>query len=225
MKIVSYIPIKLNNERTPGKNIKKFDDGTPLCSFMFNTMSKVRGINEKYCFCSSEEIKKYLPDNIHFLQRSLDLDSSGTQCSDIIRSFIEKKDADIYVLTHVTCPFVKAETIEKCIKKVVLEEYDSAFTVAKIQDFLWKDGKPINFNPEYAVRTQELAPIYKESIGCYVFRKEVFQRGNRKVGYNPYMCEVDAYEALDIDYPEDFDMCNAIYMGILKKVIENEKVV
>ena len=26
MKVAAYIPIKLNNERTPGKNIKKFDE-------------------------------------------------------------------------------------------------------------------------------------------------------------------------------------------------------
>lgn len=216
MKVVSYIPIKLNNVRTPGKNIKKFGDGTPLCSFMFNTISKIKCIDEKYCFCSSDEIRKYLPENIQFLRRSEELDTSNTQCHDIIRSFIEQVDADIYVLTHVTCPFIKKKTIEKCIEKVVSGEYDSAFSAARIQDFIWKDGRPMNFNPEYAVRTQELEPVYKETVGCYVFTKDVFLKGNRKVGYHPYVCEVDAYEEMDIDYPEDFEKCNAIYMNILK---------
>ena len=32
MKIVSIIPIKLNNERFPGKNIKEMADGRPLIS-------------------------------------------------------------------------------------------------------------------------------------------------------------------------------------------------
>ena len=54
MKIAAYIPIKLNNERAPGKNIKKFDDGTPLCEFMFETISRVKEIDEIYCFCSDE---------------------------------------------------------------------------------------------------------------------------------------------------------------------------
>ena len=30
MKTVAFVPIKLNNQRTPGKNIKKFDDGSSL---------------------------------------------------------------------------------------------------------------------------------------------------------------------------------------------------
>ena len=34
MKVVAMIPIKLNNERVPGKNIKKFSDGTPLMSLI-----------------------------------------------------------------------------------------------------------------------------------------------------------------------------------------------
>lgn len=219
MKVASYIPIKFNNVRTPGKNIKEFDDGTPLCQFMFNTIAQVTGIDEKYCFCSSEEIKKYLPEEIRFLKRSEKLDSSSTQCHEIIKEFISLVDADIYVLTHVTCPFVKAETIERCIEKVKSGKYDSAFTAAKIQDFLWKEGKPLNFDPEYAVRTQELETIYKESIGCYVFTKDMFLRSNRKVGFNPYIYEVDAYEEMDIDYPEDFEKCNAVYMNILKSKI------
>lgn len=217
MKIVSYIPIKLNNVRTPGKNTKEFDDGTPLCSLMFNTISQVKGVDEKYCFCSSEEIKKYLPDEIQFLKRSEKLDSSSTQCHEIIKEFIDHVDADIYVLTHVTSPFVKVETIEQCIAQVKSGKYDSAFTAAKVQDFLWKNGEALNFDPGYAVRTQELETIYKESIGCYVFTKDMFLNSNRKVGFNPYICEVDAYEEMDIDYPEDFEKCNAVYMNILKK--------
>lgn len=30
MKTVAFVPIKLNNQRTPGKNTKKFDDGSAL---------------------------------------------------------------------------------------------------------------------------------------------------------------------------------------------------
>ena len=30
------------------------------------------------------------------------------------------------------------------------------------------------------------------------------------------VCKVDKIEAMDIDYPEDFEICNAIYKEILK---------
>lgn len=220
MKIAAYVPIKLNNERTPGKNTKEFDDGRALCTFMFNTLANVKGVDEAYCFCSNEKIKEYLPEKIKFLRRPVSLDTSQTQCHEIIKTFLSMVDADIIVLCHATCPFIKVESIEKCIEMVKTGKYDSAFTVSTIKDFLWEDGKPLNFNPGYAVKTQDLPDIYKESIGCYVFTKEMFLKSNRKVGFNPYLCPIDVYEEIDIDYPEDFEIANAIYMRILKTEID-----
>ena len=90
----------------------------------------------------------------------------------------------------------------------------------RVQDFLWQDGRPLNFEPNSVKRTQDLPKIYKESVGCYVFTKELFLSSGRRVGIQPYICEVDAFEAVDIDYAEDFEIANAIYMNILKHRME-----
>ena len=50
MKIVACIPIKLNSQRVPGKNIKLFSDGTPLMHLIQKTLLQVRGIDEIYCW-------------------------------------------------------------------------------------------------------------------------------------------------------------------------------
>jgi CMP-N-acetylneuraminic acid synthetase len=42
MKVVGMIPIKLNNERIPGKNLKQFYDGKPLMSFVQETLLKAK---------------------------------------------------------------------------------------------------------------------------------------------------------------------------------------
>lgn len=42
-----------------------------------------------------------------------------------------------------------------------------------------------------------------------------------KLGVHPYIKEVDKIEAMDIDYPEDFEICNAIYKEILKNECSN----
>lgn len=82
---------------------------------------------------------------------------------------------------------------------------------------MWEDGKPINFDPDYFPRTQDLPLIYGETSIAYVFTKESFKKHNRRLGSHPYIKEVDKIEAMDIDYPEDFEICNAIYKEILKK--------
>lgn len=56
-------------------------------------------------------------------------------------------------------------------------------------------------------------PIYCEASGAFVFRKETFLKYDRRVGIKPYICEIDDIEAVDIDYPIDFEIANAIYMG------------
>ena len=217
MKVAAYIPIKLNSTRTPGKNIKPLSDGTPLCKLIFRTLSAVRNIDEKYCFCSDERIKDYLEGEVKFLQRSTSLDTNETQCHDIMRSFVEMVNPDVIVLTHATSPFLKSETIEECVDKVVNGGYDSAFTVERVRDFLWKDGQPMNFDASKAPRTQDLPEIFKETNGCFAIRREVFEGTNRKVGFHPFLKELSFPETQDVNYPEDFLITDLIYTNIIGK--------
>lgn len=81
----------------------------------------------------------------------------------------------------------------------------------------WENGKPINFDPDHFPRTQDLPLIYGETSIAYVFTKKSFLIHNRRLGSHPYIKEVDKIEAMDIDYPEDFAICDAIYKEMLKK--------
>lgn len=219
MKIVAYIPVKLNNERFPNKNLKCFDDGTPLCHLVFNTLSAVEEIDEIYCYCSNPKIKEYLTGRVKFLQRSESLDTPETRCGDIIKSFLNDVDTDIVVMSHVTSPFLKSDTVVKCLNAVKKGAYDSAFTVNKFQDYLWKNGKPLNFDASNIVRSQDLPVIYKEACDCYVFTRQLFEKHSRRIGFNPFICEVDKIEAIDINYSQDFEIANAVYMHILKNSV------
>lgn len=40
MKVVSFIPIKLNNQRLPGKNTMMLN-GRPMCDYLFETMKNI----------------------------------------------------------------------------------------------------------------------------------------------------------------------------------------
>lgn len=220
MKVVAVVPIKLNNERLPGKNIMCFDNGKPLCYYIFNTLLKVKEIDEIYVYCSDESIKKYIPKDIIFLKRDEKLNSSTTKMNDILKCFAEEIDADIYVMTHATSPFVKASSISSAVKTVLDGRYDSSLAVTKIQDFLWKDGKPFNYDLKSIPRTQDLDVIYQETSGFYIYKREIIEKYNRRVGFNPYLQEVDEIEKTDIDELNDFLIANAIYnSGILN---ENE---
>lgn len=217
MKVAAFVPVKLNNERAPGKNTKRFDDGTPLITHFLKTLVLVPETDELYVFCSKEEIKDYMVPGVRFLKRPESLDTKEATPQDIISTFMSMVDADVYMVCHCTSPFVKAERFSECIHKVCEEGYDSAFTGEKIQRLMWHDGQPLNFDAANVPRTQDLPVYYNEVSAAYVFKKETFETLHRRIGLNPYICEVSGVECVDIDYPEDFEIANAIYMNILKK--------
>lgn len=218
MKTVAFVPIKLNNQRIPGKNIRKFDDGTSLITVFLKTLVKVKGFDEIYVFCSSHEIKRYLVPSVKFLQRPEFLDTQSATPQQIIEEFIKVVDADIYAVCHCTSPFVIAEHFDECVEATKSGKYDSSFTAEKMQNLLWNsNSEPMNFDPANIPRTQDLNPVFNEISAAYVFRKEVFQKYKRRIGIKPHITEVSGIECIDIDYPEDFEIANAIYISILNR--------
>lgn len=209
MKVVLFIPIKLNNQRLPGKNIMNLN-GKPLCNYLFDTVKDLDLVESKYVYCSDEEIIPYIPKGMQFLKRPKWLDGFEVKGLDIIEQFVKDVDADVYILTHVTQPFVKKESFEEALNKVLSEDYDSAFSAIEFQDYFWKNGKPLNYDPTNIVRTQDLDPIYMETGAFFIFKKEVFTEYHRRIGIKPHMQIIDQFEAIDIDTKEDFEMAKAI---------------
>jgi CMP-N-acetylneuraminic acid synthetase len=217
MKTVALIPIKMESKRISKKNIKPFFDGTPLMSFIQQACVDSGVIDETYVYCSDDSVIKYLLPSVKYLKRPEYLDGDDINANDFIREFMKTVDADIYVNAHTTSPFAKPSTIAELVKKVASGEYDSAFCAESLRTFMWENGKPINFDPDHFPRTQDLPPIVAETSIAYVFKKETFNRFNRRLGEKPYIKEVGRIEAMDIDYPEDFEIANAIYKEIIKK--------
>lgn len=209
MKVVSLIPIKLNNQRLPGKNLMDLN-GRPLCDYIFQTVSGIDEIDEKYVYCSDEVIKKYIPKPLQFLKRDTCLDTFETKGTDILSHFLKDIQADIYVLTHVTQPFTKADSIRLALSKVISGQYDSAFSAVEIQDYCWYQGKPLNYNLDNLITTQNLEPVYMETGAFFIFKREVFEQTGRRIGKNPYMFLVDQFEKIDIDTAEDFQLAEAV---------------
>lgn len=205
MKIVAIVPIKLNNERLPGKNTKLLG-GKPLIRYILETLNSVPEIDARYVYCSDPSICDYLIKGISFLKRPDYLDLPTSNFTQIFSEFSGNVRADIYVYAHATAPFVKADTIRKGINAVVSGQYDSAFCAEKLQDFIWCNGEPLNFYAENYPRSQDLPVYYRETSGVYVFKREVFERHNRRIGDKPFILEGNRCEAVDINTPADFKL-------------------
>lgn len=205
MKVVAFVPIKLNSQRLPHKNILPIA-GHPLCWHLCNTLLNVKNIDEVYVYCSDEKISDYIPEGVIFKKRDKKLDGDLVKGFDIYRSFISEVDADVYVLAHTTSPFIKQESIDNALNHIVSGNNDSAFSAEKIQTFSWYKDRPINYDLNDVPRTQDLEPIWVETSAFFMFKKEIFTDYNRRIGFNPYIQEVSGIEAIDIDEKKDYDL-------------------
>lgn len=211
MKVVAFIPVKLNNERTPGKNVKEISPGVPLISCAQKTLLSIEKIDEVYAYCSDEEIKHYLLPGVQHMARDPKYNAADADVNDMYYRFTQLVDADIYVLQHATAPFLSADSIERGIDAVASGEYDSALTGQLLREFVWLDDKPFNFDLKKIPRTQDLKPLLVETTGLYIFSKKAMEKCHCRTGEKPYLIEVSKLEATDIDYPLDFEMASALY--------------
>ncbi len=216
MKIVALVPIKLNSERVPNKNILTLGKH-PMCYHLVNTLLKVNKIDEVCIYCSDEQVMEYLPVGAVFKKRRKELDGNLVKGEEIYSSFLREVDADIYILAHTTSPFTKVESVEHALEKVLYDKYDSAFSAQKVQTFSWYRQNPINYELNHIPRTQEIEPIYIETSSFYIFFKELWEKYRRRIGFCPYIQEVDAIEAVEIDTMDQFMLAKSIAESELAK--------
>lgn len=204
MKVIAYATIKLNSQRVPNKN-KRMVGSKPLCYHILNTALQVKEIDEVYVYCSDEEVIDYIPPAAIFRKRPNWLDGDEVVARDTYNAFTSEVDADVYIALCTTSPFTKKETLENALRQVLSGNYDSAFTARKEQTFAWYKGNPINYKPDYVPRTQDLSPVYIETSAFFIFKKELWKEYSRRIGFHPYIQEVDMIEAVDIDTMEDYE--------------------
>jgi HAD superfamily hydrolase (TIGR01662 family) len=205
LKVAALVPLKLNSRRLPNKNFLRLGS-YPLAYHIFQTLVGVSEIEVVFCYASQPQIMSLLPQGVRFLPRPPRLDADEVKGNELFRYAVERIYADIIVLCHATAPFISAETIRSAIEKVTSGEYDSVASVRALKTYCWFKDRPLNYIPEQMVQTQDLDPVYAETSGIYVFKKEDYLRTNTRINGKTYLLEVDEREAVDIDYPNDFTL-------------------
>jgi CMP-N-acetylneuraminic acid synthetase len=142
------------------------------------------------------------------------LSPSLLMIENFLSRFVDNND-EVIVLTHVTSPFLKTETISRAAK-LLDEGFDTVHSVTAKQDFAWLESfdNPINFNPNVVQRTQDLDKIYFSNGAFFIFTKETFMKNMNRFGKNNFLYEIDKVEGLEIDTMEDLNFAKLVYKGI-----------
>ena len=208
-KIKALVPMKGHSERVPNKNIRIIA-GKPLFHWILESLSKSQYIDEIIINTDSEEIAENASANfdVIILKRPEELCGDMVSMSPLIKHDISHTSGSFFLQTHSTNPLVKTETIDRAIETFYkLSDHDSLFTVTPMWTrIFWKDGEPINHDPDNLIRTQDLDPIYEENSCLYLFSRDIFNKRENRLGFNPKMMVMDPIESIDIDEEHDFQL-------------------
>lgn len=214
-KIVALVPMRHHSQRVKGKNYRKLA-GKPLYHYILSTLESCQEIAEIVVDTDSQEvmdgIKEFFP-KVKILVRPEHLRAEETPMNEVLLHDIQQVEADFYLQTHSTCPLLTAKTISNAVQFVEgnYPAYDSLFSVTRMQTRYWDQlGRAINHNPAILLQTQDLPPVYEENSCLYIFTRETLELQRNRIGLRPFMFEIGAAEAWDIDEEIDFKIVDLL---------------
>lgn len=120
----------------------------------------------------------------------------------------------LVVFLQCTSPLRRARDIDRAVDTLIREEADSLLSVVTSHAFIWRtvDGaaRPINYDFRHRPRRQDRSPEYKENGSIYVFKPWVLRELNNRLGGRIALYVMDESSALDIDTPEDLELCECL---------------
>lgn len=229
MKITAVIPIRTGSQRVKDKNLRSFAN-TNLMELKIKTLLQVPELDAIVVNTNSELAINIVHEkypNVKTHRREEYYASSQCSGSEFFRHLGEVTDTDIFIYCPCTSPFIKPETISKCIKQFLASSnYDCLATVSSIKEFLWLDGKPVNYDPEHAPNSQNLPNIVSLTFGVTIIKKEGLVANCNIIGKKPQFVLTDDIESIDIDTPLDFYIAEQLYRKLFiekKDILETDE--
>lgn len=221
-KMKIFTIIKEESQRIPGKNFADLA-GNPL---WWHLLSELEGLDvtvntdsQKFitqlCASSLESVKviRRLRKHIDW-EKNEDIDSSPVE--DMLFDFCTTIDkSEIVVLTHITSPFLKKQTILDAID--ILQNNDKAksiHSVHQVQDFVWlkeaSETVPINFFTNRVQRTQDLSPILVSKGAFFIAKAEDILDQQSRLPEPLLFFPLDHMQALEIDNFGDLEFARIL---------------
>jgi len=199
-RIAALVPMRHESERVRGKNYRPLG-GRPLFHHVVEALLGASVIDEVVIDTDSPTIARDVAERfpqLRVLPRPTHLLGGDVPMNDVLLHDVTQVDADLYVQTHSTNPFLTSATIEDAVGALLDagDAHDSLFTVTALQTRLWTaDGRPLNHDPDVLLRTQDLPPVMEENSCLYVFGRETLERRRNRLGDRPLMYVMPREEA------------------------------
>lgn len=209
----ALIMVRSGSQRVRNKNFKPFANSN-LLEIKIKQMKRIKAIDGIVVNSNDDEMLDFAKSmGCETVKRDPYYATDEISPNELYVNLAETFPADVVVFANTTSPLVKDETFEKTIKCYFdnLDKYDSLNTGHLIKEFLWLNGKAINYSPDKKPRSQDLPDIVSLDSAVNVIAKERMIECKNFVGKKPNIYIIDSIEGLEIDYPIDFDFAEFVY--------------
>lgn len=212
MKIKALIAARSGSVRVLNKNIRPFA-GSTLLEVKLAQLLQIKGLSGIVVNSNDDEIlsiaSKY---KVETVKRDQKYASNEVSMSDVYVNMAENFNGDVVMYSNVTNPLFESVSIENMIN-IYKDggDFDSVNSVHAIKEFMWLDGKPVNYDPKNQPRSQDLPNIHAINFAVSLISRENMIKLRNVVGMKPFLYEVSQTEAVDIDNQIDFDIAEILY--------------
>jgi CMP-N-acetylneuraminic acid synthetase len=220
MSVAGLIVVRKDSERVPNKALRPFGDTTlfDLCLEKFRRSAE---INRLYVCAHEEEFlskARAVPDVV-VVERTYA--SAHGETIEVIYDFLHNIEEEWLVNINVCCPLFKIATFDAAIRSFREGRYQSMMPVTAIRDWVFgDDGSVFNKVDARVISSKELKPVYKATHPFLIYSKSRLIDDRVMWGLkkdDPYLFEIDETEAIDIDYPHQFEQAEALYLYLKER--------
>tara|TARA_Y100000310_G_scaffold16778_2_gene16717 strand:- start:2289 stop:2954 length:666 start_codon:yes stop_codon:yes gene_type:complete len=212
-KITAVVPIRKGSQRVKNKNFKPFA-GKNLLELKLEILKNISLIDDIVVNTDSQTAisiaKRY---KVNYFEREEYYASSKCTNTEHWMNLAETTESDYIIHSPCTAPLVTSKTYYDFINRFMLvkDTHDSLNTVNSIKEYLWLDGKPINYDNNNVPNSQDLPDIVNLTFGISIISKENMKKFGNVVGKNPTFYKINDIEAVDVDTPLDFEFAEFLY--------------
>ena len=215
-KIVGLIAVRAGSKRITNKNTRPFADSSLLKIKIQQAINSCQ-LDKVYVSSDSEEMLSIASQlGAIPLLRSHELASDNVPMNVVYEnlacSIVEKH----VCFLHVTSPILSNDSLAQCIEQYRSEiidskRYDSLASVHRVQEYLWHNGVPINYDPQNHPRSQDLPNYYALNFAVNILPRDLMTFKKNIVGDKFYPFFLSAEESIDVDMPHDFQYAEWVY--------------
>jgi CMP-N,N'-diacetyllegionaminic acid synthase len=213
MKIKALIAVRSGSVRVPSKNVRAFAH-TTLLDIKIRQLLRVKELDGIVVNSNSPEILERCSQyDVEQVLRGDYFASNEVYMSEVYTDMAQNFSGDVVVYANVTNPLLEDETISSMVNKFrdLGDEFDSVNSTHLIKEFMFLDGKPINYDLQHQPRSQDLPDIHAINFAISAISKaDMISLGN-VVGTKPFLWKIGETESLDIDSMLDFQVAEHLY--------------